>query len=79
MNLSFDVEIESEDRHELAMEMLGTNRLTANEPVAILDGVTASWSAPLKKYASEPNVFHLAVSLVRDVGVGIWQLGFTTS
>jgi hypothetical protein len=68
--MAIDIQIETTDRR-LDFEMLGAESLSAGEPVAILDGVTAAWSAPLKKYAGEPYVFDLVVTAVSSVALNV--------
>jgi hypothetical protein len=69
-----DVQIETGDRG-LDMEMLETDSLSVGTPISLLDGVTATWSAPLKKHAGEPYVFNLVITVVSGVSihlVGSW-------
>jgi len=72
MSRSLDIQIETTER-QLDMEMLGTDTLSVGVPVAIMNGVSATWSAPLKKHAGEPKIFQLAIEVAS--GVGIHLLG----
>ena|SRR5271157_866797 len=65
MSLHLNIEIESTDRG-LAMEMLGTNELSAGDTqISLGDGSTVTWlGAQSTKSAGAPQVFWLAISTV---------------